>query len=392
MEIYSVFVFRIILSFRIKEWMTILQSRISHFRTALVIACVFYCFDALMAQDQTAIIEFSKPSYDFKEINEVNGPYSHVFAFVNKGSDNLKISEVSVSCGCTTPEWTSDEVGPGQSGFITASFNPQNRPGVFEKKLEVFSNAENGTQVLTIKGVVIPRPRTIQDEFPHEFGGLLSDKKSINYGLMLSNVRSKQELELFNSSKEKIKIMSIETPPHISVGYWKKMLLPEERMNIALYFDANLKNDLGYMHERITIVTDDSLLLNKSIDVTVNIQEYFPPLSKEDKITKPQIEVGEMIKNLGNLTEGDVVRASFVIKNIGKSNLNIRKIKTSCDCLLPKLSSYDISAGQETMLYVDFDTSRKRGSQFKTIYIFSNDRDAPMSVLVIRANVNLKKN
>ncbi len=102
------------------------------------------------------IIAFDKKEYDFGEITEgdvVEGK----FIVINKGKVDLILTEVKPSCGCTTPEWTKEAIGPGESGEIKFSFNSSGRKGKQNKSITVRSNAEKITEVVRIKGNVLAK-------------------------------------------------------------------------------------------------------------------------------------------------------------------------------------------------------------------------------------------
>lgn len=98
---------------------------------------------------------FTAPVHDFGTIPE--GPAAeHEFEFVNKGKEPIIISNVSASCGCTTPSYSKDPVLPGKKGTIKASYNTQGRVAPFTKTITITSNI--GVKVLTIKGEVEKAP------------------------------------------------------------------------------------------------------------------------------------------------------------------------------------------------------------------------------------------
>lgn len=79
---------------------------------------------------------------------------SYEFEFVNTGKNPLIISNVSTSCGCTTPEWTRQPVQSKERGVIKVKYD-SSRIGNFSKTITVYSNAENSPVVLSIRGNVI---------------------------------------------------------------------------------------------------------------------------------------------------------------------------------------------------------------------------------------------
>ncbi len=98
-------------------------------------------------------LNFNEKEFDFGEIKELEGKVSHKFIFTNTGGKPIKILSVKPSCGCTTPNWSKNEIKPGKEGFIIAEYNPKGRPGVFRKSLSVVTN-DNKRSLLFIKGKV----------------------------------------------------------------------------------------------------------------------------------------------------------------------------------------------------------------------------------------------
>ncbi|MDR3193848.1 MAG: DUF1573 domain-containing protein [Tannerella sp.] len=108
-------------------------------------------------QKEASITSVDSTTYDFGDINEVDGPVSHTFTVLNNGELPLVISKVVASCGCTTPEWTKEPIAPGKTGEIKATYDPSGRPNRFTKTVSVYSNGKTGSYALTIKGNVIPK-------------------------------------------------------------------------------------------------------------------------------------------------------------------------------------------------------------------------------------------
>lgn len=115
-------------------------------------------FVSLQASSQEYLIRFLEMEHDFGTIIEEDGPVYHRFLFYNAGEKSLTISEVTSSCGCTTPAWTEEEVMPGDTGFVDAKFDPAHKIGNFKKSLKITSNSDEETTILKITGRVEKRP------------------------------------------------------------------------------------------------------------------------------------------------------------------------------------------------------------------------------------------
>jgi len=105
-------------------------------------------------------ITFVKNLHDFGEIpNAGDGTYD--FEFKNTGKEPLTITNVRTSCGCTTPSWPKEPIAKGKTGVIKVKYDTK-RVGNFTKTITVTSNAKNPSEVLTIKGKVLPQENTSQ--------------------------------------------------------------------------------------------------------------------------------------------------------------------------------------------------------------------------------------
>jgi len=100
---------------------------------------------------------FEQTEYDFGKIPQ-GKPVTHDFVFINKGTEPLILNNVHASCGCTTPEWSTDTIAPGGSSKIKVGFNAA-AEGDFVKPITITYNG-NHFQQLIIKGEVWKTPVT----------------------------------------------------------------------------------------------------------------------------------------------------------------------------------------------------------------------------------------
>jgi len=105
-----------------------------------------------MAQE-TAKIEFKSETIDYGEIKKGSDGI-RIFEFTNTGNVPLVIANVTSSCGCTIPKKPEDPIQPGETGEIQVKYNTK-LVGPIRKTVTVYSNADESTKSLKIKGRVI---------------------------------------------------------------------------------------------------------------------------------------------------------------------------------------------------------------------------------------------
>jgi hypothetical protein len=100
----------------------------------------------------------------------------------------------------------------------------------------------------------------------------------------------------------------------------------------------------------------------------------------------PKIEVLPETKDVGTVPKGQVIDATFVVRNNGDSDLIISDARPSCGCTV---ASFDkvIKPGGEGKVISSVDTKSFSGPISKSILLVSNDPDRPQMNLFIKANV-----
>src|SRR5919197_5896906 len=101
------------------------------------------------------------------------------FKYQNVGNAPVHFKSVHASCGCTAAQSQKDQVGPGEKGEVTATFNIGDRTGTQIKTVTVETDeAPNQKTVLTLKAE-IPQQLEITPNFVFWKQGEKADPKSI---------------------------------------------------------------------------------------------------------------------------------------------------------------------------------------------------------------------
>lgn len=100
--------------------------------------------------------EFPETEYDFGTINE-GQVVEHVFNFTNNGEAPLVISNITASCGCTSPDWTKTPIKPGEDGYVKVMFNSTSKSGAQAPTVTIQANTNPTVTRLRLKGTVTPK-------------------------------------------------------------------------------------------------------------------------------------------------------------------------------------------------------------------------------------------
>ncbi len=115
-------------------------------------------FVGVKAQAETKpadLLNLKEAEFDFGKISQ-GKPVYHTFEIINRGDKPLKLDNVAASCGCTTPEWSREEIASGATSVIKVGYNAA-AEGPFEKTITVTYNT-NQNKIIRIKGEVWKAP------------------------------------------------------------------------------------------------------------------------------------------------------------------------------------------------------------------------------------------
>ena len=331
---------------------------------------------ALMAAGtyaQAPRISFDESEYDFGDIPELGGAVSYRFVYTNTGDAPLVITAVKNTCGCTSPAWSREPVGPGRKGFIDVSFDPRDRTGMFTKSVIVSSNASPHPVTLYISGSVVRRPSSVSSEFPFEMGDLRLKHITVNLGKILSTQTVQSEIQLINPSEANI---VVEPDPDSGVDFVSleckpRILKPGERGVLRTRFSASKSGIYSFVKVDVPVLVNGQRHLLHFRGV---VDEAF---SDADRANPPRMQIADSCRGMvcSVSADGNIARFRILYTNTGKSNLCIRNVM--CPRGMELEGGDMMSApGQSGELIVAAHTDQLQPGRKYQITIFTNVPDA----------------
>ena len=353
----------------------------------LLIICVFGFLSPLMSQTVQPKISFNKQLHDFGKFKEADGKVTHKFEFINTGGSDLVVQNVSASCGCTAPSWTREPIPPGGKGFVAATYNPAGRPGAFRKYVTVISNSNPGSVRLTIAGEVEPKPRTIEDDYRYAMGPMRLKSNHLAFGNLKNTQTSEKRLEVINNSDAPVEVAFERVPKHITIKAEPAILKPKEKGHLVASYNTPMRNDWGFVIDRMGLNINGKSERNYSLVISANIEEDFTSMTAEQLANAPVLNVDDPEFRFGKINQGEKVEHTYMLTNSGKSDLHIRKVKASCGCTAVQPEKRIITPGESVSIKTVFNSAGKVGNQNKTVTIITNDPKKSKMILWVKGEV-----
>ena len=343
----------------------------------------------LTAQLSEAKLQLLETEHDFGKFKEEVGRQTYDFEVTNAGKDPLVIQNIVASCGCTTPEWTRSPIPAGGKGKITAIYDPRDRPGPFNKTLSVYSNSKPEVIVLTIKGEVIPREKTVEELFTFPVGSVRFESNHLAFTNIKKTEKKIRVMQIANTSDKDAKVEFENLPPHLSIKATPMTLKPGQKGIIEGTYDATKNSGWGNVSDMVKVKINDVVQENVYYYVSANLVEDFSSLSKDDMLNAPVFRISSNTYDLGKIkgsTQNDV---EFTFKNEGKRDLIIRHIRSTCGCTAVQQGNQGvgIKPGESSTIKATFNSGGYTGKVTKAIYVYTNDPKNSEIVLMINAEV-----
>ena len=234
-------------------------------------------------------------------------------------------------------------------------------------------------------GVVTPKPKTPEEEYPIAVGPLRVKFRNLNIGKITTEKVVEKSFEVYNSADAAWRIDDGNTilPKHISIRLEKDSIPAKALGTLLVAYDPIMKNDYGFVSDNITIDTTEKGILS----VMAIIEEFFPEMTAEELDNSARLEISQQRYDFGTVSQGTLLEKTIELTNIGKSHLEFRAIKSNCDCVSYEIKSKRIKKGKSQSLKITFDTSEMRGNQYKSVTIYSNDPVRPTQIININGKV-----
>ena len=344
---------------------------------------------SMAAMAQEPVMTFDKTTHDFGKINEADGRVTTVFEFKNEGMTPLVLTNVKASCGCTTPKWTREPVEPGQTGQITVTYNPNGRPGRFQKTVTINSNATEATVRLYIKGEVIPKPVKPTEAYPVEMGPLRLKKTSLNFGAVPKKEGARTlAIEYANTTDSVITVdllFNAEDHGFIKPLATLKELKKDETGKFQFSLQAEECPLWGPLEVKMYVMINGKRKIHDDYAITLkmDIKEDFSQMTVEDQQQAPILDVPNQL-NLGNVKAGKKLVSKVLVSNIGVNPLYIRRVISNDKAVAVVAPKAAIKAGKRGEVKVEINTAGLQpGNYSRQITVINNDPKKSVSKVTL---------
>ena len=336
----------------------------------------------------------AKATFD-KEVHDLGvvlwkHPAIATFTIKNEGDKPLVISNVTTSCGCTDAEWTKTPIAPGATGKITSTFDAK-ALGRFQKSVGVYCNASARPIYLTLRGEVSADPKNYTLTHPYEIGPIRLNKDAIEFDDANKGDKPVMELLVANTTNEVYTPVLMHLPP-----YLEAVAVPERigkkgtgKIKITLDTDKLPKFGLTTATVYLSRYPGDKVGDDNAIPVSAILLPDFSNISQQQRLNPPVIELSSTELTLLPLGEKEKKSQTVIVKNVGKSNLEITDLQVFNSALGVQLKKRVLKPGASTKMKITaYGKYLKKVKGTPRVLMITNDPNCPK--IIVKVNVTAK--
>ncbi|MBQ7349437.1 MAG: DUF1573 domain-containing protein [Bacteroides sp.] len=336
----------------------------------------------------------AKATFD-KEVHDLGvvlwkHPATATFTIKNEGDKPLVISNVTTSCGCTDAEWTKTPIAPGATGKITSTFDAK-ALGRFQKSVGVYCNASARPIYLTLRGEVSADPKNYTLTHPYEIGPIRLNKDAIEFDDANKGDKPVMELLVANTTNEVYTPVLMHLPP-----YLEAVAVPERigkkgtgKIKITLDTDKLPKFGLTTATVYLSRYPGDKVGDDNAIPVSAILLPDFSNISQQQRLNPPVIELSSTELTLLPLGEKEKKSQTVIVKNVGKSNLEITDLQVFNSALGVQLKKRVLKPGASTKMKITaYGKYLKKVKGTPRVLMITNDPNCPK--IIVKVNVTAK--
>lgn len=274
-----------------------------------------------MLPAQNSVLEFPQQVWNFGTIREADGAVSHEFEFENKGKSPVVIEKVTVTCGCTTPQYSREPVRPGGRGTIRIAYNPEGRPGAFRKDITIQSSG-GGRNVISITGEVTPRPQEVGELYPVRAGALRLATRTVNLGYVPRGSIKAKTIEYYNDTERPLNMTVVypKTKPYLDVALSATRIEPKQKGVLTVTYDLRDCDVWGVLSGAFSLMVNDELA-DTEFSATGIATDDFSSLTAAELEQAPKAAFSSQYYHFGNQKAAGELRRDFTLTNDGKEPL-----------------------------------------------------------------------
>ena len=255
----------------------------------------------------------------------------------------------------------------------------------------MYCNAEVRPIYLTLRGEVSADPKNYTVTHPFEIGAIRLNKDVMEFEDAHKGDKPTMEILVANTSDEVYTPVLMHLPP-----YLEAVAVPERigkrgtgKIKVTLDTDKLPKFGLTTATVYLSRFPGDKVGNDNAIPVSAVLLPDFSNMSLQQKQNPPAVELSTLEITFPPLAEKEKKSQTVIVKNVGKSNLEITDLQVFNSALGVQLKKRVLKPGAQTKMKITaYGKYLKRVKGTPRVLMITNDPNCPK--IIVKVNVTAK--
>ncbi len=307
---------------------------------------------ALVSQMAFSQLQWKETIIDYGTFDEEEGAVEKRFECKNIGTYPVELLNVKTSCGCIAADFKKTTVQSGETYVLPVKYNPDMRPGYFDKTIYVSS--PDTVYELTIVGNVRPSDSTLEIRFPIKRKSVRLLNEMVNFRQVERGNRRTVKLSGCNVSEDTIECQLLELPQHVDFEIYPEVIPPKNVFTMKFTLQSDTTVDFGLYEKSLKIkLGEDVLRMPVSASIVAGRNDRSVSAQNAPKL---RLETTKII--FDSYGEKKLLQGKVRLENIGSRPLVVYSVSSQDKAVEVKNNQkLEILPGNHQTIEIEINTS-----------------------------------
>ena len=313
-------------------------------------------------------------------------PATAEFEIRNKGGRATRIVDVRTSCGCTDVEYPREEIPADGKFTVRVTYDAQTM-GHYDKLVDIYTAGNEKPLMLRMRGQVVREIVDFGGKYDFLLGEIHSDCNDIEFDDVNRGERPQKKIHLRNTTGETVQPVVMHLPDYLSAEVSPSKIAPGHSGVVTVTLDSKRLKDMGLTQTSFFLgaFPGDRVGREKEVSVSTVLLPKFDNLTASQIANAPRLSLSTTELNLGAFNGKKKLKGEIIIRNDGKTALNIKSLQMFTVGLQVSLNKQKLQPGETAKLKITAEERLLKTARSKPrVLMITNDPNLPKVTIKIK--------
>lgn len=313
-------------------------------------------------------------------------PATAEFEVRNRGNRPVRIVDVRTSCGCTVVDYPKTEI-PAEGKFTVRVTYDAQTLGRYDKIVDIYADGSERPLMLRMRGRVVREIVDFGGKYDFLLGGIQSDCNDIEFDDVNRGELPQKKIHIRNTTGETVQPVVMHLPDYLSAEVSPSKIAPGHDGIVTMTLNSKRLKDMGLTQTSVFLgaFPGDRVSREKELSVSAVLLPKFDNLTASQLANAPRMSLSTTELDLGAFNGKKKLKGEIIIRNDGKTALNIKSLQMFTVGLQVSLNKQKLQPGESAKLKVTAEERLLKTARSKPrVLMITNDPNLPKVTIKIK--------